>query len=381
MKPAFWPFFLVVSCALFDAAAADAPAAVRTNQPPRRMGPPPVVSPEIGADRMVTFRLLAPGAREVGVSGQWAPGSTALTRGTNDVWSATVGPIDAGVYEYSLSVDGVGMIDPGNPAIKPMRQPRTSILQIAGNPPRLWDFQDVPHGTVHQHSYLAKSLNHPRELCVYTPPGYEGKSTRRYPLLVLQHGSGDNQATWVAHGRAHWILDNLIAQRRARPMIVLMLDGHGAALSADPDTRRNGTRVFEQELLQDALPLVEARYRVASGASHRAIAGLSMGGGQSLAVGLNHTDRFGWVAAFSAAPPEAGAIQTALADAKATNARLKLLWIACGKKDFLLKRNEDFVALLQGNSIRHQWRLTEGDHSWPVWRDYLAELAPLLFVP
>lgn len=352
-----------------------------TNATPRRpQGPPPVRSAEIGEDRRVTFRLRAPKAGEVFVNGQWPNGRTPLAKDTNDVWSATVGPIDPGVWEYGFQVDGVSMIDPANPAIKPMREPRTSILHIPGAPPLIHDFRDVPHGTVHLHNYRSRSLGRLRELAVYTPPDYDAVGTRFYPLLVLQHGSGDNQATWIAHGKAHWILDNLAAQGRTKPMVVLMLDGH-AAVAAGPGGPQNNTTLFERDLLDDALPFVEKRYRLLAGSVHRAIVGLSMGGGQSLTIGLGHTDRFAWIGGFSSAPPSREAVAAALDDATGTNDRVKLLWIACGKDDFLLRRNEEFVALLKDKQIRHDWRLTEGNHSWPVWRTYLAEIAPLLFQP
>jgi enterochelin esterase family protein len=273
-----------------------------------------------------------------------------------------------------------------NPIFKPQREPGKSIVQIAGTPPNPWDFQDVPHGTVHQHGYASKALGRPRELWVYTPPGYEeaiaGNSAARYRLLVLQHGSGDNHQTWVVHGKAHWILDNLIAAKKAKPMIVVMLDGHPlgtASRDAAPPQRGAAMDAFRRELFEDALPLVEARYRVEPDAAHRAIAGLSMGGGQSLSVGLANLDRFAWVGAFSAAPPAAETATAVLADPAGTNAKLKLLWIGCGKDDFLRSRNEEFVGKLKEKAIRHEWELTAGDHSWPVWRGYLAEFAPKLF--
>jgi enterochelin esterase family protein len=352
-----------------------------TNAAPRRaMGQPPVRSAEISEDRQVTFRIRANQADEVVVNGQWPNGRTAMTKDTNGVWSVTVGPIDPGVWEYSFQIDGVSMIDPGNPAIKPMREPRTSILHLPGQPPLLHDFRDVPHGVVRQHAYRSQALGRLRNLAVYTPPGYDQSPETSYPLLVLQHGSGDNQDTWVAHGKAHWILDNLIAEKRARPMVVVMLDGH-TAVAGGAGGPQNNTVLFERDLLEDVLPMVEKAYRLKSGAEHRGIVGLSMGGGQSLTIGLNHSDRFAWVGGFSAAVPSKESVATAMDHADTTNGRLKLLWIACGKDDFLLRRNEDFIGLLKERNIRHDWRLTDGNHSWPVWRTYLAQFAPLVFQP
>jgi enterochelin esterase-like enzyme len=356
---------------------AQTPATAQPRAGARRR-PAPVRSPQILADRRVTFQLRAPKASEVIVAGQWPEGRATMTKDANDVWSVTVGPVPAGVWEYSFQVDGLQMIDPGNPAIKPMREPRTSILHIPGQPPRLYDFQDVPHGVVRQHTYLSKSLGRLRELVVYTPPGYDQQTDARFPTLYLQHGSGDNQATWVVHGKAHWILDNLLAQGKTRPMVVVMMDGH-ASTGQGMAGFTNNTTAFERDLLEDVMPFIEANYRVKPDAADRAIAGLSMGGGQSLTVGLNHPDKFAWVAGFSSAVPSNEAVAGFLSDPAAANAKLKLLWIGHGKDDFLLQRNEQFIATLKDKGIRYEWHLTEGTHSWPVWRGYLADLAPKLF--
>ena len=200
-----------------------------------------------------------------------------------------------------------------------------------------------------------------------------------FPTLFLQHGSGDNQATWTVHGKAHWIFDNLIAQGRVKPMVVVMMDGHAALGGYGRPGATNNTMLFERDLLEDAMPLVEANYRVKNDPVNRAIVGLSMGGGQSLTIGLNHLDRFAWVGGFSASVPAAPAVAGALDQPEVTNQRLKMLWIACGKDDFLLKRNADFIAALTEKKIRHEWRLSDGGHTWPVWRMYLAEIAPRLF--
>ena len=341
--------------------------------------PAPIVSPEIAADH-ATFRLRAPQAKEVALRGQWSKAPLPMTRGDDGVWTATVEPAPAGVWEYSFAVDGLNVIDPTNPAIKPQREPQKSILHVPSNPPAAWDFQAVPHGTVHQHGYESKALGKPRECWVYTPPGYE-KTVEKLPLLVLQHGSGDNNRAWVAHGKANWILDNLIAQKKTRPMIVLMIDGHplGSGSRGDETKRAAAMEAFQRELFEDALPLVESLYRVEMDRSQRAITGLSMGGGQSLTVGLGNLDRFAWVGSFSGVPPDTAVKEKFLAEPETANAKLRLLWIAVGKDDALHQRNEEFVAQLKEKGIRHEWQLSEGDHSWPVWRRYLVEFAPLLF--
>lgn len=335
---------------------------------------PAIESPEIHPDGKVTFRIAAPNAGEVKVNGQLPGGSTAMTKDDDGVWSVTSGPIDPGVWEYSLQVDGLSMVDPGNSWIKPMRSPRTSILHVPADPPSILDFREVPHGVVRTHAYHSKSLDRLRHLSVYTPPGYDLHPDTAYPVLHLQHGSGDNQDTWTVHGKAHWILDNLIAEGKAVPMIVVMMDGH-----AQVPRGRDNTAYFERDLLEDVMPFVEANYRVKAGSEHRAIIGLSMGGGQSLTIGLNHADRFAWVGGFSASVPREENIGDALADIEKLNDRLKLLWIACGEDDFLLDRNKAFIELLGENKVDHEWYLTKGNHSWPVWRGYLEDVLPRLF--
>jgi enterochelin esterase-like enzyme/glucose/arabinose dehydrogenase len=342
----------------------------------------PFVSPEIKEDRSVVFRLRAPKAQSAVLRGQWDRKEVAMTKEADGSWSTSVPDVNAGVWEYSFIVDGFTMIDPANPAQKPQRTATSSILHIPGTPPNAWDFQDVPHGSVHQHSYLSKSLGRRREVWVYTPPGYESDTGTTYPLLVLQHGSGDNHATWVVHGKAHWILDNLIAQKKAKPMVIMMIDGHplGQVPREMVDRRAASLAAFKKELLEEAMPLVEKHYRVSTDREQRALAGLSMGGWQSLSVGLTNLDRFAWVGCFSGGvdPKE---VQSAIDDPGGMNAKLKLLWIACGKDDRAMQRNEPFIAVLKSRAIRHEWNATDGDHSWPVWRRYLADFAPKLFQP
>jgi enterochelin esterase-like enzyme len=342
---------------------------------PRPAPTPPVISPEILADQRVTFRLRAPNAKAVTVSGQFQRGAAPMIKDDAGLWSVTVGPVAPDVYEYSFNVDGVAMVDPGNRAIKPMRNPRTSILAIAGTPPLIHDFQPVPHGKVSLHWYASKSLGRTRPMQVYTPPGYDADAGKRFPVLYLLHGSGDNEATWVAHGHAHWILDNLIAQKRAQPMVVVMLDGHAVAPGA-ASARNANTTAFERDLLEDAMPFVVANYRTREDAAHRGIIGLSMGGGQSLTVGLKHPNLFAWVGGMSSS---AGGTIELLGDGTALNRQLKLLWFACGKEDFLLKANQDLAAAMTEKKIRHTYRETAGNHSWPIWRGYLADFAPLVF--
>lgn len=342
----------------------------------------PGQTPEPPAGQPADFHLKAPNAKEVILRGQWTKEPIPLARDPQGMWNSPVLTVPAGVWEYNFVVDGLSIADPSNPAQKPMREPVVSILHIPGTPPNPWDFQDVPHGTVHQHAYFSKVLGRQRSLCIYTPPGYETDKERIYPLLVLQHGSGDNEQTWIAHGKAHWILDNLIAANKARPMIVLMMDGHPMgklAKDSPEDKKALAMESFRRELLEDALPLLESTYRVERDANSRALAGLTMGGGQSLTVGLSNLDHFSWIGAFSASPPLSALVDPVLADAATTNPRINLLWIAVGKEDSLREKNEAFIVQLRKQTIKHEWFLTEGGHTWPLWRQYLVDFAPRLF--
>ncbi len=376
--------WLSLAAALF--AQEKPPSAPRAEVPmtPRPATTPPVTSPEVLSDRRVTFRLRAPKATEVTISGEWARQPQALARDEHGVWSVTVGPLAPEIYGYGFNVDGLRIADPVNPALKPMRSPTTSILELPGQPPLIHDFQNVPHGTVRHHWYASKSLGVRRSLHVYTPPGYDNETKTRFPVLYLLHGSGDNDATWAVLGRAHVIVDNLLAQGKVKPMIVVMTDGHAfiphLGGGATPNLTSRNVEDFGRDLLEDVLPFIEAEYRAKKERTQRAIAGLSMGGGQSLTVGLNHVELFAWVGGFSTflRNPETIIAKT-LADPKGTNEKLKLLWIACGKEDRLMEQAEQMSALLKGKDIHHQFLATEGNHSWPVWRRYLADFAPLLF--
>jgi enterochelin esterase family protein len=350
----------------------------RTNAPPRRESP--LISPEIQPDRTVTFRLRATNAKEVKVAGEWPGGATSLTKEDTGAWSATVGPLEPDIYGYSLTVDGLSIVDPANPWVKPMRAARTSGLEIPGDPPRLWEFRSVAHGTVHEHTYFSKSLGVKRRLHVYTPPGYE-KSPASYPVLYLFHGSGDNDATWTEFGRAHYIADNLLAQNKARPMLIVMTDGHaftGNPTQVRTDLVSRNVEAFGEDLLNDVIPLIETTYRVKANRESRAIIGLSMGGGQSLAVGLRNRGLFAWVGGMSSYLPNPERVVTgAFSDSKN---ELKLLWIACGKDDRLIENARQLSAALKERNISHEFKETAGNHSWPVWRRYLGEFMPLLFV-
>lgn len=337
-----------------------------------------MVSPELLADGGVTFRIRAPKATEVKVSGQFGPDSP-LTRGEQGVWSVTVPNVPAGVHEYRFVVDGLAVIDPQNALVKPQRWPNTSILHVPANPPAPWDLQDIPHGALHEHVYMSRALGSPRRVIVYTPPGVA--KAGKLPVLYLSHGYSDNEASWTVHGKAHWILDALIHAKKVKPMIVVMPDAHAIAPGASgfEEYGPANSAALCRELVEDILPLVESNYRVVTKPEGRAFAGLSMGGHHALTVALNHHDRFRWIGAFSSAPPPAASIAAGLDKPGSVNRDLRLFWVACGDKDFLFQRNREFHALLDQKGIRHEFVETAGDHSWPVWRRYLVDFTPKLF--
>ena len=347
-----------------------------TNAPARRQNAP-VYSPEIHADRTVTFRIRAPKANEVKVQGEWANGEVSLTRDGEGVWSGTAGPLPPELYGYAFNVDGLRIADPGNPNLKPMRSPTTSIFEIPGN--LIHEWRNVPHGAVTVHHYYSPDLNAWRRVHIYTPPGYQ-TSTKRYPVLYLFHGSGDNDATWSALGHANVIVDNLIAEKKVKPMIIVMPDGHPLAGritgAPGPEMMKRNVEAFAEDILKEVIPLTEKEYRVDAKRKSRAVAGLSMGGGQSIHLGLNHPELFDYVAGFSAYVADSGKIDFKVFDSKE---KPSLIWTACGKDDRLVDNAKDLSENLKRHNINCEFLVTEGNHSWPVWRKYLVQLTPLLF--
>jgi enterochelin esterase-like enzyme len=340
-------------------------------------GREPPESPEILDDRRVIFRYDDPAAKSVKVKGIHRT-MVDMKRGTRGIWSVTVGPMDPGLYDYSFIVDGEQVIDPSNPSVKPEMNPDTSSLEITTDTPLFYQWRDVLHGTIHLHSYYSKSLKRLRRLRVYTPPGYDQEAARRYPALYLFHGTGDTEATWTEFGRAHLILDNLIAEGKTAPMLLVMPDGHADLQEEEGDHKANFIK-FEEEILSSVVPLVDSTYRTIATPAGRAISGLSMGGMQSLEIGINHPDMFAYIGGMSAYVPYADALLEKAFENKDFNNEVKLLWISIGKDDFLLQDAERFHALLEKHGIRVQWSLTEGSHEWSVWRQDLRDFAPLLF--
>ncbi len=392
---------------------------------------PAVVSPEVMTDRRLAFRIYAPQATAIRLAAGDIPGvgqTTQLTKGENGVWEVTIGPIDPGAYRYNFNVDGVNTIDPRNPATSESNNNVWSLVVVPGS-----DFSDtknVPHGAIAQITYNSTALGVFRRMHVYTPPGYE-TGTSKYPVFYLLHGAGDSDDAWTSVGRAGFILDNLIAARKAKPMIVVMPAGHTSRGAVQGGAvGRNATEEFVKDFTLDVMPYVGKHYRVLTDRAHTAIAGLSMGGNQTLQVAIPRLEKFAYVGVFSAglfggfpqlanagrggpapapaaapgAPaaavaPTSGAPAAAPApapggpplaedwarqnaatlDNPSLKKGLKLVWFSTGKDDGLITTSIATVDLLKKHGLNATFTESPGGHTWINWRNYLNEFVPQLF--
>jgi enterochelin esterase family protein len=379
---------LMGALALAGSALAQAPP-----ERPRFPAPqgPRVVSPEVAADRRVTFRIFAPKGEVVRLVGTDIPDNAQgapLTKGAEGVWEGTLGPLPPGAYRYHFDVDGVPVIDPRNPSTSESNENTWSLVAVPGSD--VMDTRDVPHGAVAAVTYYSKALKRFRRMHVYTPPGYE-KGGGRYPVFYLLHGAFDCDDSWTSVGRAGFILDNLIAAGKAKPMVVVMPAGHTGPFSFGGP--RPATDEFVADFTGDVMPHVESHYRVHADRAHRAIAGLSMGGGQTLTIGMSRLGDFAYLGVFSSGVfgitgrgPGAGEPgpsfeerhRAALDDARMKKG-LRLFWFATGKDDFVVETSRATVEMLKKHGFDVVYEETAGGHTWLNWRDYLAEFAPQLF--
>jgi enterochelin esterase family protein len=341
-------------------------------------------SPEVQPDGRVTFRLKAPDAKDVRLHCEGVK-DTALQKDDKGIWSFTTDPLEPDIYAYSFQVDSARVIDPVNPLLKYNLLNTVSQVHVPGPLSLAWEVNDVPHGQLHRHFFRSIVTGDQRDFLVYTPPGYDFAPRKRYPTLYLLHGFSDDATGWISAGFANVILDNLIARKQAKPMIVIMPLGYGKMdyVFAPEDCRREARQQnidqFRETLFKEVMPIAEKAYRLSPDRKDRAIAGLSMGGGESLGIGLNDLDRFAWIGAFSAGIRDAGyEAQFPKLDQK-VNDRLRLLWIGCGEQDGLLAPNQKFCEWLKTRGVHYTWVQTPGQHSFRVWRRYLAQFAPQLF--
>jgi len=354
---------------------------------------PQFQSVDIAADRKVTFKVYAPQAQAVRVGGSDIPGNgrgAPMTKAENGVWEAMLGPIEPGAFRYNFNIDGVSVVDPRNSSISESNTNVWSMFYVPGAD--FMDTKDVPHGSVAAVNYYSTVLKKWRRMHVYTPPGYEMGGSTKYPVFYLLHGAGDCDEAWSSVGRAGYILDNLIAAKKAKPMVVVMPAGHTSTGPRTPGTADE----FPQEFLTDILPYAEGHYRVMADRAHRAIAGLSMGGGHTINIAVPHLEKFAYVGVYSSgifgivpgagrgggqqpAGPSFEEQHKAELDNPATKKGLKLLWFSTGVDDGLITTTRATVDLFKKHGFTPVFKESPGAHTWINWRNYLNEFAPQLF--
>jgi len=347
-------------------------------------GGPVLISPEVQKDRTVSFRFMAPNAKEVKLSTQFIVGQQNMTKDDKGVWSITLGPVEPDIYPYCFIVDGIQVADPRNSWIFPNEGFQNSLVEIPSENPQVYTIQNVPHGTVSYRYYYSNELG-TRPILIYTPPGYEQSLNEKYPVFFLLHGTTDTEETWTKVGRANIILDNLIAQGKAKPMIVVMPYGRAfPAISRESGSLRNWENLqeFQKDLKNCILPFVEKNYRVRTDREGRAIAGFSGGGGTSLYIGLGNPDLFAYVCGYAPGMRKEEFDRNnavPFADPELTNSRLKLFWLGCGSEDGLYGVFQEYIQVLDQKNIKHQTFVTTGGHTWMNCKKFLSETAQLLF--
>ncbi len=352
----------------------------------KRLFPASVVSPEYNKDGTVTFRFTAPNAQKVELNCQMFNGNQPMQKDDKGVWSITVKPEVADIFPYCFIVDGTQVTDPNNYYIFPNEGFKNSLVDVKGETPSVQDIKDVPHGRIQYRYYHSDVYGFDRPMCVYTPAGYDPNGTTKYPVLYLIHGMTDTYETWFKVGKVNVILDNLIADGAAKKMIIVM-----PYANAYPEMQ-NRKMEFQQdvlstdkvtkEILEEVIPFVESNYKVAADADNRAIAGFSLGGRQTLAAGLGNPYKFHWVCALAPAifGPEIEKNFTDLyAPSTELNNNVKLLWLSCGKDDFLYNSAEQLDKVLTEKGVKHETVVTDGGHTWMNCRKNLANFSQRLF--
>jgi enterochelin esterase-like enzyme len=365
---------------------------ITSGQPPRG---PLVLSPQINPDKTVIFRYMAPNAKEVKLSAQFEKSPVAMTKDASGVWSVNIRLVKPDIYPYSFVVDGIQVMDPGNVAFFPNERFKGSLLDVPGETPLIHSMRDVPHGTV-TYEYYPASDGTTGSLVVYTPPAYEKDPSKTYPVFYLISGTTDTEEAWFKVGRANLILDNLIAEGKARPMIIVMPNGNveariadqkGGLKPADPVGRESEeaitrAKTFMDDLVKNVIPYIEKNYRVINNGDNRAIGGFSRGGGQTLRTAFGNMDKFSWICCYSAylTPQEMEKeYKFVFENPGQTNKQLKLLWISVGNEDFLYKSTVEFIDFLKAKKVDYKSLVTTGGHTWMNTKIFLTETAQLLF--
>ena len=343
-----------------------------------------VISPQINADNTVTFRFRSPLSKEVKLSVQSEKAHVPMTKDTTGVWSATIGPVKPDIYPYHFLVDGISVADPRNSNIFPNEGFQSSLVEISGRSPLIHSVQYVPHGILSYRYYESRELG-TRPVIVYTPPGYEKDVKTKYPVLYLLHGTTDTEETWTKVGRANIILDNLIAQGKAKPMIIVMPYGRAyPVISKSSGSLRNWDNLleFKKDFINNLLPFIEQNYRVRSDKDSRTITGFSGGGGETLYIGLNNTNMFSWVCGFAPGMLKEEFDRNnaaAFSNPSGVNQSLKLFWIGVGKEDGLYPVISEYLTVLDEKQIKHETMISEGGHTWMNCKLYLSTIAQKLF--
>jgi len=355
-----------------------------------------IKSPEINQDNSVTFRLHAPKAVKVQVTGDFTEAGYAELVEKDGIWTYTTSPLSPELYSYSFVVDGLTVRDPSNVYMIRDVASVTNVFIIGGGRADLYKVNEVPHGSVSKVWYHSPTLGMDRRMTVYTPAGYEQNRRQKYPVLYLLHGAGGDEEAWMDLGRTSQILDNLIAQGKAEPMIVVMTNGNAGEMAAPGQCPEGFERIpgFQQRGMMegsfemhfpDVIKYVESRYRVYKDKSHRAIAGLSMGGYHSLHISKYYPDLFDYVGLFSAAARfhENSECPVYINEKAQIDAQFekkpKLYWIAIGNTDFLYDENVKLRKYLDEKGYQYEYLETDGGHIWRNWRIYLTEFVPKLF--
>lgn len=366
---------------------------ITIGQPPRG---PFVISPQVLPDKKVTFRYLAPSAKEVKLGGsQFGANQVLMIKDSIGIWSVTVGPIRPDIYPYSFNVDGVTVMDPANKDYFPNERFKASLVDVPGFSSLVHSMRDVPHGSVN-YEYYPSVQGTTGSLVIYTPPGYDTDPSKKYPVLYLIGGTTDTEETWFKVGKTNLILDNLIAEGKATPMIIVMPYGNiaakvaeqnGNSKPADPIGREsadamNRMKSFAEDLTNNVIPYVDKNYRTIGNKDNRAIGGFSRGGGQTLRTAFWNMDKFSWICCYSAyLPPKEmeNSFQSIVADPRKTNKQLRLLWVSVGNEDFLYNDTAEFLNYLSSKKINYKSLITGGGHTWMNTKVFLAETAQLLF--
>jgi enterochelin esterase-like enzyme len=334
---------------------------------------PAIISPEVHDDKSITFRVFALNAEQVFLDAQFLQGRIPMERDDSGVWSIRTGPVDPDIYPYSFFIDNIQIADPNNPLIFANERFKHSLVEIPGDLPLVHSLQDVPHGKIHYRYYNSKTVGTTRRLLVYTPPGFDTDGNDKYPVLYLIHGGSDTEETWTKVGRANMIADNLIAAGLARPMVIVMPYGNvRPAPMAD----------FTPDLVNDIVPFIEAEYPVYTDSRHRAIAGFSVGGGQTLNIGLTNTDKFAWVcsyAPFTNTEEYRSNFSDWTPDIALMNSRLELFSISVGVDDFLIDSVEENIDMFISKGLNLETYIVDGGHTWMNCKRFLAKTLQQLF--